>query len=171
MRRLCKSNFLLNFYLLPTNNFIKSFIILCKIAQTNGHLHNYITMNQRLQYTIKLLLQWSREMNWIQLYFFLNYLEPPLRLQKQVTRITVPNYPNRPENVRKINIKVIQTSLKTVLSCSIPLLTCSENSLMYGQFTPFLCLIPASVSVFQSHTLRKNFCNSRKYRSKLPEKV
>ena len=69
--------------------------------------------------------------------FAIKFLQPALRLQKQVTRITVPNYPNRPENVRKINIKVIQTSLKTVLSCSIPLLTCSENSLMYGQFTPF----------------------------------
>ena len=70
--------------------------------------------------------------------FAVKFLQPALRLQKQVTRITVPNYPNRPENVRKINIKVIQTSLKTVLSCSIPLLTCSENSLMYGQFTPFV---------------------------------
>ena len=88
------------------------------------------------------------------------FLQPALRLQKGVTRITVPNYPNRPEIVRKVTIKTIQTSLKTILSCSIPLLTCSENSLMYGQFTPFLCLIPASVSVFQSHTLRKTFATA-----------
>ncbi|EER31044.1 predicted protein [Candida tropicalis MYA-3404] len=109
-------------------------------------------------------------MNWNQQYLLSNFLQPALRLQKQVTRITVPNYPNRPENVRKINIKVIQTSLKTVLSCSIPLLTCSENSLMYGQFTPFLCLIPASVSVFQSHTLRKKLLQQPKIQEQITRK-
>ena len=109
-------------------------------------------------------------MNWNQQYLLSNFLQPALRLQKQVTRITVPNYPNRPENVRKINIKVIQTSLKTVLSCSIPLLTCSEYSLMYGQFTPFLCLIPASVSVFQSHTLKKTFATAENTGANYPTK-